>query len=75
MGFPEKKILKFDEPKVFAYRADVDELAKFTLNLLTDEELCKKIGEQAREHAVRNFDYKDISKKMYNITRNKLGLD
>jgi len=75
MGFPEKKILKFDEPKVFAYRADVDELAKFTLNLLTDEELCKKIGEQAREHAVRNFDYKDISKKMYDITRNKLGLD
>ena len=64
MGFEEKKILKFDKPKVFGYRADPEELAEFSLKLLTDEELTDKMGKAAREHAVKNFDYKIIAKKI-----------
>ncbi|MBS3156566.1 glycosyltransferase family 4 protein [Candidatus Woesearchaeota archaeon] len=74
MGFPKQQVIEFKEPKVFAYRADVDELAKFSLNLLTDDNLRNKMGDNAREHAVKNFDYKYISKKIAEVTKKKLGL-
>ncbi|MBU0460694.1 MAG: glycosyltransferase family 4 protein [Nanoarchaeota archaeon] len=75
MGFRTKKIIPFDSPKTFAYRADVDELKEYTLKLLTDPELCRRMGEQARIHAVQNFDYRDISKRIVDITKNKLHLE
>ncbi len=74
MGFDEEKIIEFDEPKMFALRADVDELANYTYELLADDSLRARIGAQAREHAVANFDYKDISKKAAEITKKALGL-
>lgn len=75
MGFRKKQIINFDSPKTFAYRADVNDLKEFTLKLLTDAELREKMGRQAREHTVNNFDYRDISRKMAEITKRKLGLD
>jgi len=75
MGFASRQIIKFDKPKTFAYRADIEDLKKYTLKLLTDDELCKKMGEQGREHAVKNFDYKIISKKILDVTKEKLGLE
>ena len=64
MGFDEDRIIKFDKPKTFAYRADTDELAEYTLKLLTDDNLRETMGQNAREHAVRNFDYAVTSKKI-----------
>lgn len=64
MGFNEEGIVKFDKPKTFAYRANIDQLAEYTLKLLTDDELREKMGQNAREHAVRNFDYVVTSKKI-----------
>lgn len=75
MGFKRKEVIKFDAPKTFAYRADIDELKKFSLKLLTDDKLREKIGKQARDHVVKNLDYKDIAKKMIDITKEKLGLN
>ena len=75
MGFPEKAVIKFDEPKVFAYRADIDDLTEFTSKLLMDDELREKIGKNAREHAVKNFHYTYISKKIAEITQKKLSLN
>ena len=74
MGFKTKHIVKFDSPKTFAYRADIEDLRKFTLALLTDDELCKKMGQQGREHVLKNLDYRDISKKMIDITKERLDL-
>jgi alpha-maltose-1-phosphate synthase len=75
MGFDTKHIIKFDSPKTFAYRANIDDLAEFTLKLLTNSELRETMGKEAREHAVNNFDYRNISKKMVDITKEKLHLD
>jgi len=74
MGFKKKKIIKFKEPKTFAYKADIDDRAKYTLKLLTDDRLREKMGKEAREHVVKNLDYKHISKKIVNITKDKLGI-
>lgn len=75
MGFEKHEIVKFKEPKTFAYRADISDLTEYTLKLLTDGELREKMGRQGREHAVKNFDYKYTSKKMVDITKEKLGLE
>lgn len=63
MGFEQDGIIKFEKPKTFAYRANTDELAEYLLKLFTDDELREKMGHNAREHAVRNFDYAITSKK------------
>ncbi len=74
MGFKEKMKVKFDSPKTFAYRADIDELAKYTLKLLTDSKLRNKMGREARKHVQKNLDYNIIAKKMADITMKKLDI-
>jgi len=64
MGFEEKHQIVFDEPKTFAYRADVNQLADCTLKLLTNDHLRKEMGEKAAKHALENFHYKVSAKKM-----------
>ena len=74
MGFAEDHKIKFDEPKTFAYRADVDELADYLLKLLSDDELRKKMGEAGREHAVKNFDYAKVSLDIANLIEKNLDI-
>ncbi|VVB77669.1 Trehalose synthase [uncultured archaeon] len=75
MGFSSRQIIKFDKPKIFGYRADVNDLAKYTLMLLKDAKLREEMGRAAREHAVKNFDYKVTSKKMLDVIKDKLQLE
>ena len=75
MGFDEEKVMQFDKPKTFAYRAEVDDLKNYTLKLLTDDKLREDMGKAAREHAVKNFDYKVTSKKMLDVIKEKFKLE
>jgi len=75
MGFGKQEVVKFDAPKTFAYRADIDDLKKHTLKLLTDSKLRNKMGKEGRKHVVNNLDYKVISKKIIDITKERLGLE
>ncbi len=75
MGFATKQIIKFDKPKTFGYRADINDLKEYTLRLLSDPELCRKMGEEGRKHVVENLDYRITSKRMLDITKEKLGLE
>ncbi len=63
MGFEADHKIKFDKPKVFAYRADIDDLTKYTKLLLTDDKLRLEMGRNAHEHAMKNYQYKTIAKK------------
>lgn len=74
MGFKEKRKVKFDGPKTMAYRADIDDLKKYTLKLLTDDKIREKMGKQARKHVMENLDYRHIAKKMVDITKERLDL-
>jgi len=62
MGFDKKQVIEFPVPKTFAYRADVNELADYTLKLLTDDNLRERMGKAAAEHALKNFHYKVTAK-------------
>lgn len=63
MGFKKNDVIIFDKPKTFEYRADINELAQYTLKLLTQDDLRGEMGSNARNHAVENFNY--INKAKY----------
>jgi len=74
MGYEEKKKVYFPEGKIFAYRANVDELVEYLLNLLQDDELRFHMGNTARKHAVNNFEYHKIAKHIADLIKKKLNL-
>jgi alpha-maltose-1-phosphate synthase len=67
MGFEDKHKIVFDKPKTFAYRANIDQLADYTLKLLKDDILREQIGKNAAEHALKTFNYKITAQKMLDL--------
>ncbi len=74
MGFGKKQKIQFDKPKTLAYRADIGDLAENMLKLLSDDALREKMGQNARKHAVKNFDYVKTSKDIHDLIEKKLGV-
>ena len=74
MGFETRSKMQFDKPKIVAYRANVDDLAKYTLQLLTDDHLREEMGRQAAEHALANFQYQNLAKRCVDIIQEKLHI-
>jgi len=74
MGFDADHKIKFDEPKTFAYRASIPDLAKYTLRLLTDDELREKMGKNGAEYALKNFHYKVVAEKALKMIKENIKL-
>jgi len=72
MGFPKKMVVKFPEPKTFAYRASPDDIAEALLKLFSDDSLREKMGTNAREWAVKEFDYRKVAKQMHELIEKKV---
>lgn len=67
MGFKKKMMIEFPRPKTFAYRANTDQLAEYTLKLMTNSALRKKMGNAAAKHALKNFHYRVTAKRMLDL--------
>jgi alpha-maltose-1-phosphate synthase len=67
MGFQTQHQIEFPVPKTFAYRANIDQLAEYTLKLLESDALCEKMGRAGAQHAYKNFHYKVTSKRMADL--------
>ena len=74
MGFKRDGRIVFDEPKTFAYRANVQDLADYLLTLLGDEQKRTEMGKAARDHVVKNFHYRDKAANMTQIIKERLHL-
>lgn len=72
MGFEVDHKIKFDEPKVFAYRADIPDLVKYTKELLTNDQLRLEMGRNAYEHSMANYQYIDIAKKALKLVEERI---
>ncbi|MEM4625602.1 MAG: glycosyltransferase family 4 protein [Candidatus Pacearchaeota archaeon] len=75
MGFSSKQIVKFDKPKTFAYRANIKDLEEYLIKLIENPSLREEMGKAGRKHVIANLDYRVTSKKMYDITRERLGFN
>ena len=73
-GYSEKRTIKFDEPKVIAVRAEVDDLARDVLRLLSEDELASRMGEAGRRHVERNFDYRGVAQHVLNLVRERVPI-
>lgn len=74
-GFENKHKIQFDIPRTVDYRANVQEIAKYMLTLMNNEDLRIEMGKAARKHVVKSFDYKVVAKKFIQIIQDKLGID
>lgn len=73
-GFEQKRKIIFDPPRIGEYRARVDDLADYLLDLMTDPTLRERIGEAARSHIVKDLDYRIVAKQFVQIIHDKLGV-
>jgi glycosyltransferase involved in cell wall biosynthesis len=73
-GFEEKHKVFFNEPRTVDYRADVHDIGKYMMLLMTDAALRERMGKVARERVVKNFDYRVVARKFVQIMNDKLGI-
>ena len=66
--------VSFEEPRTVDYRADVHDIGKYLLLLMTDAVLREKMGKAARERVVKNFDYRVVARRFVQIMNDKLGI-
>jgi len=73
-GFKENQNVRFEVPRTVDYRANIQDIAKYLLVLMTDAELRQKMGKAARERVLKNFDYRIVAKRFVQIINEKLGI-
>ncbi|HUH29293.1 glycosyltransferase family 4 protein [Gelidibacter sp.] len=73
-GFENSRKIHFDIPRTVDYRANTQDIAKYLLKLMADENLRIKMGTAGRERAVEHFDYKVVTKRFLQILQDRLGI-
>ena len=73
-GFDDKHKVVFEVPRTVDYRANVQDIAKHLMTLMTDATLREKMGQAGRERVVQNFDYRVVAKRFVQIINDKLGI-
>ena len=73
-GFEDQHLVKFKIPRVVDYRANVQDIAKYLMILMTDATLREEMGKAARIRVIQHFDYRVVAKKFIRIMEDKLGI-
>jgi glycosyltransferase involved in cell wall biosynthesis len=73
-GFEDKHRVEFKEPRTVDYRANIQDIANYLLQLMTDPALRVKMGNAARERVVENFDYRIVAKRFIQIMNDNFGI-
>jgi glycosyltransferase involved in cell wall biosynthesis len=73
-GFEEKHKVVFDQPRTVDYRASVNDIAVYLLDLMSNRDLREKMGKAGRIRVVQNFDYRVVAKRFVDIIVDKLDI-
>jgi len=73
-GFEERHRVLFKTPRTVDYRADINDIARYLMILMTDKALREKMGKAARVRVVENFDYRVVARKFVKIITERLGI-
>jgi alpha-maltose-1-phosphate synthase len=74
-GFENNQKIVFQNPRTVDYRANVNDIARYLLRLMSDAPLREKIGKAAREHVTKNFDYRIVARRFTQIISSRLGIN
>lgn len=70
----QKKKVVFDPPRTVDYRADVNDIAQYLLDLMNNPSLRIQMGKAAREHVVEHFNYRKVAQLCVQIINKRLGI-
>lgn len=73
-GYENHHKVIFDEPRIVDYRANVQDIAKSMLTLMTDAALRERMGKAGRERVVENFDYRVVAKRFVQIMNERMNI-
>jgi starch synthase len=73
-GFEDKHTVDFDVPRTVDYRANVQDIAKYLLELMNDAPLRERMGKAGRMRVVANFDYRVVAEKFVQLMHDKMGI-
>ena len=73
-GFEPNHKVVFNTPRIVDYRANVQDISKHLMTLMTNEKLRDEMGLAGRQRVVENFDYRVVAAKFIQIMRDKLGI-
>jgi starch synthase len=74
-GFEKRHRVIFKEPRTVDYRADIHDIGKYLMMLMTDSALREKMGKAARLRVVQNYDYRVVAKRLVKILHDKLNIE
>jgi len=64
----------FKRPRIVDYRASVNDIANYLMDLMQDTDLREKMGKEGRKRAIEHFDYRVIAKRFVKIVSKRLGI-
>jgi glycosyltransferase involved in cell wall biosynthesis len=64
----------FKKPRIVDYRASVNDIANYLMDLMQDAGLRERMGKEGRKRVVENFDYRVIAKNFVEIISRRLGI-
>jgi starch synthase len=73
-GYKDRHKVIFKVPRTVDYRANVQDIASYLMILMTDVKLREEMGRTARDHVVKNFDYRVVAKRFVQLMSDKLGI-
>lgn len=73
-GFEDRHKVTFKVPRTVDYRANIQDIAKYLMELMNDASLREKMGKAGRERVVKNFDYRVVAKRFVQIMNERLGI-
>jgi len=73
-GYEAGHRVVFEPLRTADYRASVQDIAKYLMDLMTDAGLRAKMGEAGRKRAVELFDYRVVARRFLEILDDRLGI-
>lgn len=73
-GYEEGHKHVFKRPRIVDYRASVNDIANYLMDLMGNADLREKMGKEGRKRVVENFDYRVIAKKFVDIISKRLDI-
>jgi alpha-maltose-1-phosphate synthase len=73
-GYEQGHRIVFDTPRIAEYRANVNDVAEYLLELMQDPDLRRRMGAAGRARAVELFDYRVVARRLVQILSTRLGL-
>ncbi|MGD2093489.1 MAG: glycosyltransferase family 4 protein [Phycisphaerales bacterium] len=73
-GYEERHKYVFKKPRIVDYRASINDIANYLMDLMQDASLREKMGKGGRKRVVEKFDYRVIAKRFVKIVSERLGI-